>query len=62
MKQDITIGTPVQFDSDEGPQRGRIAELKSDLSNGQRIALVDVPGTMNGRPWEIPVNDLKQAA
>lgn len=59
MKKEITIGTNVRFESDAGPQRGRVADIKPDLGNGQRIALVDVPGTLNGMPWQIPVNDLQ---
>ncbi|HEY0843783.1 MAG TPA: hypothetical protein VGE12_00340 [Noviherbaspirillum sp.] len=59
MTNNITIGTKVHFDSDNGPQRGRIVDFMCDVGNGQRIALVDVPGTLNGMPWAIPVNDLK---
>lgn len=59
MKKEITVGTKVRFESDDGPQRGQVADIKPDLGNGQRIALVNVPGTMNSRPWHVPVNDLQ---
>lgn len=59
MKKEITPGDRVRFESEDGPQRGRVADIKPDLGNGQRIALVDVPGTMNGKPWQVPVNDLQ---
>lgn len=62
MKNDITIGTKVKFESDDGPRTGRVADFKPDISNGQRIALVDVAGTLNRMPWQIPVTELKAAA
>ena len=62
MTTKITIGTKVKFESDEGPQEGRVVDIKPDLGNGQRIAIVHVAGTLNGRPWEVPANDLKKAA
>lgn len=54
----ITVGMPVQFDSEHGPQRGTVDEIKADVGNGQRIALVRVPGTLDGAPWHMPVDQL----
>ncbi|KQW97115.1 hypothetical protein ASC94_09995 [Massilia sp. Root418] len=59
--KDITIGTPVSFDTDHGPQRGQVLSFKTDLSNGCRVALVKVPGTLNGEPWAMPVAQLQHA-
>jgi len=57
----IAIGTTVTFDSDEGPQRGTVHALKPDLGNGQKYALVKVPGTLNGEPWAMPIDQLQRA-
>lgn len=57
----IIIGTAVTFDTDEGPQRGTVHGFKPDLSNGQKYALVKVPGTMNGALWPMPVDQLERA-
>lgn len=61
MKKHITIGMPVVFDSD-GPQSGTVADIKIDVGNGQRIALVNVPGTLDGAPWQMPLDQLQRAA
>ncbi len=61
MKKPIEIGTPVEFDSDHGPQAGVVEELKADLGNGQRIAMVRVAGTLNGAPWSMPLDQLQRA-
>lgn len=58
----ITIGTRVEFDSDHGPQTGVVAEIKPDLGNGQRIAVVRVANTLDGAPWHMPVDQLQRAA
>lgn len=55
----ITIGTAVHFDSEHGPQSGKVLSIKTDLSNGCRVALVKVPGTLNGEPWPMPVAQLQ---
>jgi hypothetical protein len=52
MNHNITIGNPVSFDCEDGPKSGIVAELQSN------IATVYVPGTMNGKPWAIPVVEL----
>lgn len=56
----ITIGTAVLFDSD-GPQAGTVEDIKLDVGNGQRIALVNVPGTLDGTPWHMPIDQLQRA-
>lgn len=58
---DITVGTPVTFDSEDGPQRGTVRGFKPDVTNGQRFALVKVPGTLGGEPWQLPINQLERA-
>lgn len=60
MKRQITPGAKVAFDSDEGPQKGIVADIKPHIGNGQKIAIVRVEGTLCGAPWQIPVNELQQ--
>lgn len=62
MMQPITPGAHVTFDSEHGPQRGTVAEIRADLGNGQRIALISVPGTLDGAPWCLPVEQLRCVA
>lgn len=57
----ITPGASVKFDSETGPQTGTVQEIKTDLTNGAKVALVRVPGTMDNTPWQIPVNELSHA-
>jgi len=59
--QHIGRGNTVAFETPEGPQRGTVKETLLDVSNGRRIAVIDVPGTMEGRPWLMPVSDLQLA-
>lgn len=54
----IRPGAHVTFDTEHGPQRGTVTEIRADLGNGQRIALVQVPGTQGGAPWCLPVEQL----
>ena len=61
QNKDIAIGSPVSFDTDHGPQRGQVLSFKTDVSNGCRVALVKVPGTLNGEPWTLPVAQLQRA-
>lgn len=59
MKTDmLATGSPVTFDSDTGIQHGTILDIKTDLTNGAKIALVRVAGTLGGMPWQVPVNEL----
>ncbi|KRB73469.1 hypothetical protein [Noviherbaspirillum sp. Root189] len=62
MKQNITTGTRVTFDSEHGPQHGTVAEIKPHIGNGQSIAVIQVKGTQNGSPWQVPVNELHAVA
>jgi hypothetical protein len=55
----IGPGSPVTFESDAGPQRGTVAEIKTDLTNGAKIASVQVTGTLGDAPWTMPVNELR---
>ncbi|TCS37459.1 hypothetical protein EDC30_104263 [Paucimonas lemoignei] len=54
----ITPGARVSFDSDHGPQRGVVAQIRKDLIIGQQVALVQVKGTQGGMPWKMPVEKL----
>jgi hypothetical protein len=56
MNKNIQVGTPVSFDSENGPCRGTVADLQSG------IASVYVKGTMSERTWAIPVVELKPAS
>ncbi len=58
---DITVGSNVQFDSDHGIQLGKIAEIKADVSNGRRVAAIEVAGALDGQPWHVPVDELQRA-
>ena len=58
---DITVGVGahVQFDSEHGTQLGKVADIRSDVTNGRRVAAVQVVGAMNGQPWMVPVDELQ---
>ena len=58
----IASGSRVAFDSDEGPQAGVVECIKPDVGNGQRIAIVRVAGTLDGMPWQVPVEQLQAAS
>lgn len=57
----IGPGTTVKFDSEAGPQTGTVHEIKTNIGNGAKVALVRVEGTLGGQPWRIPVNELQHA-
>lgn len=59
QEQIIRPGAAVEFDSESGPQKGIVSEIKTDIANGAKVALVDVTGTLGGVPWHVPVNDLR---
>lgn len=56
----ITVGASVEFDTEDGPQAGVVEQFKSDVGNGQRIAVVRVAGTLGGAPWHMPVEQLQR--
>lgn len=58
----VVIGDTVQFDSEHGPQVGTIADIKSDVSSGCRVAAVQVADTLDGQPWHVPVVQLQHVA
>ncbi|WGG48954.1 hypothetical protein [Rugamonas sp. DEMB1] len=62
MIKPITAGTPVKFDSEHGPQEGVVSDILRDLSNGRKVAAVQVEGALDGRPWTIPLDQLARAA
>jgi hypothetical protein len=55
----ITVGAHVEFDTEHGPQAGIVEDVRRDLGNGQRIAMVYVVGTLNRASWLIPVEQLQ---
>lgn len=57
----IAVGEPVLFDSEEGIQHGKVAQIKPDVTNGRRVASVTVAGTLNGQPWLVPLDELRHA-
>lgn len=57
----IKPGAVVEFDSESGPQKGTVSEIKTDIANGAKVALISVIGTLGGAPWHVPVNDLRHA-
>ncbi len=61
-KQLITPGASVSFDSADGPQRGTVRALAIDISNGRKVAAIEVPGTLDGTPWVMPIAELSLAA
>lgn len=60
-KKPITIGTPVDFDSELGPQTGTVADIKSDIGNSQSIAIIQVAGCLDNTTWQMPLNQLQRA-
>lgn len=58
----ITPGASVAFDSADGPQRGTVRALATDITNGRKVAAIEVPGTLDGTPWVMPVADLSLVA
>lgn len=62
MKDQITKGTRVGFDSEHGPQKGTVIGILQDIGNGQRVAAVEVDWQMSGFVWQVPVNDLQVLA
>lgn len=60
-RKTIAPGSPVKFDSESGPQQGTVAEIKTDIGNGGKVAVVRVAGTLDGAPWRVPVNELQHA-
>lgn len=59
--QEITVGSTVQFESDQGMLVGTVGDIKPNISNGQAIAFVHVRGTLDNLPWKLPVNELKHS-
>lgn len=61
QQNEIGPGSAVNFDSEDGPQTGIVHEIKTNIGNGAKVALVRVEGTLDGQPWHVPVNDLTHA-
>lgn len=58
----VCVGAHVQFESDHGIQMGKVAEIKADVSNGRRVAAIEVAGSLDGQPWHVPVDQLLPAS
>lgn len=58
----ISPGVRVAFDTPDGPQEGTVRALATDVSNGRKVAAIEVPGTLDSQPWVMPVADLSLAA
>jgi hypothetical protein len=58
---EIKRGANVEFDTPAGPQRGKVHALFTDLSRGCQVAQIEVPGTIDGAPWYMPVIALQLA-
>lgn len=52
--QNITTGTRVEFDSEYGPQKGTVADIKAG------IASIFVKGMQSNAHVTMPVTDLKK--
>lgn len=54
----ITIGTPVEFDSEHGPQTGKVTNFLPCLSNGRRHATIEIDHQLDGIVFNMPVDEL----
>jgi hypothetical protein len=59
MNSTIGPNDAVTFDSAAGKQTGKIESIRTDISNGAKLALVALT---TGGTAELPVNHLKAAA
>ncbi len=57
MKNKIAIGNTVTFDSEHGPQTGKVRGLIPNAAH-PTSAVIDVDHTLEGMMWTMPVNDL----
>lgn len=62
MTTQIIKGARVEFDSEHGPQKGTVIDVKRDISNGQPFAAVEVDHALPGCVWQVPLNDLQVKA
>ena len=59
---DIAPGTPVEFDSEHGPQTGIVIGLIQCVTNGRKHAAVEINHDLDGILWNVPVDTLKKRA
>ncbi len=62
MKDEITKGISVAFESNEGPQSGTVVGVIKDLSNGQGFAVVEIDHVLPGCVYQVPLHDLRRIA
>lgn len=55
----ILPGTTVSFDGGTGKMTGRVEMIRTDISNGAKVATVRLPG---GGTKALPINHLRQEA
>lgn len=58
MKTEITAGSRVKFDSDHGPQKGTVIDVKRDIANGEGFAVIEVDHALAGCVWQVPLTKL----
>ncbi|TWI65189.1 hypothetical protein IP91_02596 [Pseudoduganella lurida] len=61
QQQQIGRGAVVDFDTQEGPQRGTVTNLFEDITHQRTLAEIRVPNTLNGMPWLMKLTDLRLA-
>ena len=59
MDSTIIVGTHVAFDSDHGPQTGRVTAFIKCIENGQPNAMIEIDHELDGIIWTMPVAALK---
>ncbi|WP_154668221.1 hypothetical protein [Pseudoduganella violaceinigra] len=52
---EIKRGASVEFETPAGPQQGTVHALFADVFRGCQVAQIEVPGTIDGAPWFMPV-------
>ncbi len=58
MNELISIGTAVEFDSEHGPQTGKVTNFLPCLSNGRRHATIEIDHHLDGIVFNMPVDEL----
>lgn len=59
MKSTIGPNDAVTFDGVAGKETGKVESIRTDISNGAKLALVALA---NGGTTELPINHLRAAA
>lgn len=59
MRDNFRIGTPVEFESDEGLQTGKFTGTIASLVNGQPYGVVELDRALPGIACRVPMTDIK---